>query len=169
MTIRSVMHAGLWLAIAAPALTAAAAPAGQGMAPMRFLAGTWDCAGKFPASGKPIASTIRFDFDVGGEVLVKHHDDKPPGAYHAIENWVAKRDGGYAAAIVDAYSAVREFDTSGWHGNVLTWQSGPGIVPEQRFVYSRLGRDTFRLDWGVSKDGKTWTVGDTLTCKRRTA
>lgn len=115
----------LLLAVAVPAF--ATMPAGQGMRRMQFLVGAWDCAGRFVPSGKPIASTIRFNFDVGGKVLVKHHDDKPPKGYHAIEDWVAKRDGGYAAAIVDGYSGVREFDATGWKHDSLTWQSGAGI------------------------------------------
>lgn len=155
----------LLLAMAVPAF--ATMPAGQGMRRMQFLVGAWDCAGRFVSSGKPIASTIRFNFDVGGKVLVKHHDDKPPNGYHAIEDWVAKRDGGYAAAIVDGYSGVREFDATGWKHDSLTWQSGAGITPGQRFIYTRLGDDSFRVDWEVSRDGKSWKTGDTLTCKRR--
>lgn len=166
MTTRGVVCVGLLLAVASTAV--ATPPAGQGMAPMQFLAGTWDCSGKFPASGKSIASTIRFNLDVGGKLLVKHHDDKPPGSYHAIEDWVAKRDGGgYLAAIVDSYSGVREFVSSGWQGNALTWQSASGITPAQRFVYTRLDNDSFRLDWDYAKDGTRYVVGDTLTCTRR--
>lgn len=157
----------LLLAMAAPAFSMTPA-AGQAMRPMQFLVGTWDCAGRFPASGKPIASTIRFDFDLDGTVLVKHHDDKPPNGYHAVEDWVAKREGGgYVAAIVDSYSGVREFRSPGWKGGALTWQSAPGITPVQRFVYTRLDDGAFRLDWDYAKDGSNYVVGDTLACKRR--
>jgi hypothetical protein len=153
-----------------PAAMAAGTAPSSGIEAMNYFRGVWDCAGKFPASGKTIASTIRFNAAAGGKVLVGHQDDRPPNAYHAIETWMQKHGSdSFEAAIVDGYSGVREFNSAGWRDKTLTWQSGAGITPDQRFVYTKMDGNTCRLDWGVSNNGSHYHVGDTLTCKRRTS
>lgn len=170
MTIRSVTRRHgryLWLAIVPALAFGASASSSQGIATMDYFIGTWDCAGHFPASGKAIASTIRFDRDPAVKAVVKHHDDRPPFNYHATELWVYQPPAGsFSAAIADNFGAIREFRSGGWKGGELTWQSA-GVEPAQRFVYRMLDGGTLRLDWDVSKDGTRYAVGDTLTCKRR--
>ena len=150
------------------ACAAGAATPLQGMASMGYFMGAWICAGVFPSNGRAIASTIRFGRELGGKAIIKHHDDRAPSIYHAIELWVEQaKDGAFNAAIADNFGGVRQFRSNGWMGDDLTWQSAAGITPIQRFVYHRVDRDTFRLDWDVSKDGRNYKTGDTLTCKRR--
>jgi len=148
---------------------AAAAPQ-RSMAAMDYFAGRWDCAGSFPATGKTIASTIRFDRDLDGKVMVKHHDDLPPAGYHAIEIWMPQPDGhGFREVIADNFGGLRTYHSDGWKGGTLSWQGAADIEPSQRFVYAKVDRETFRLDWDVSKDRMHYKLGDTLTCKRRSA
>ena len=151
---------------AMPATASVAAPDAR----MDYFLGTWNCAGSFPATGKAIASTLRFERDLGGEAMVKHHDDVPPAGYHAIEVWLARGDGHSSRAVIaDNFGGVREFRSDGWNGNTLSWQGAADVAPAQRFVYVEIDGDTFRLDWDTSKDGAHYKVGDTLTCKRRPA
>ena len=157
----------LVLAIIPTLALSASATSSQGMSAMDYFTGTWDCAGQFPSSGKAIASTIRFDRDASVKTIIKHHDDRPPSGYHAMELWVYQPgSGAFSAAIADNFGGLREFHSAGWRGDELTWQ-GIGVEPAQRFVYRRISDSAFRLDWDVSKDGTQYVVGDTLTCKRR--
>lgn len=149
-------------------LAADASSIASGMAAMDYFTGAWNCAGSFPSTGKTIASAIRFDPDLGGHAMVKHHDDVPPAVYHAIEVWLPHEDGhDFREVIVDNFGGLRHFHSDGWQSNTLIWQSAADVAPIQRFVYVRTDDNTFRLDWEVSKDGKDYKVGDTLTCKRR--
>ncbi|MBV8375334.1 MAG: hypothetical protein JO302_07460, partial [Candidatus Eremiobacteraeota bacterium] len=81
---------------------------------LAFFVGTWTCNGVFPSSGKTIASAMTFSGDLSGKALVKHHDDRPPSTYHAIEVWVySDSDKRYNAAIADNFGGVREFASPG--------------------------------------------------------
>jgi hypothetical protein len=139
-------------------------------APMRaldYFQGAWQCNGVFSASGKTIASRMRYAPDLQGTALVKHHDDiSPPALYHAIEIWgydaKARR---YHAAVLDNFGGLRRFASSGWQHDTLAWDSAPEIGPAQRFVYVRLDARRYRVDWQIDR-GKGLVVGDTLTCTR---
>lgn len=160
-------YRGLLLAMGPALAFGAPAPASNGIVTMNYFLGTWDCAGKFPSTGKAIASTIRFNRDSSVKAIVKRHDDRPPSPYHAMELWVYQpTTAAFSAAIADNFGGVREFHSTGWQGDELTWQSASGVSPIQRFVYHRIDAGTFRLDWDVSQDGSQYVVGDTLTCKR---
>lgn len=151
---------------ASPQVSATDAPAGMEL--LSYFAGPWTCNGVFRASGKTIASTMRFESDLQGKVLLKYHDDtSPPALYHAIEVWTydAKANA-YNAAVVDNFGGVRDFTSPGWAGSNLVWTSGPSVKRLQQFAYTKVGSDTFTVDWRVSRDGKHYVVGDTLTCKR---
>jgi hypothetical protein len=145
----------------------AATTLGTPLAPLTYFLGAWQCSGSFPSSGKAIASTMRFESDLAGNAVVKHHDDLPPNAYHAIETWnYASADKRFNDAIADNYGGVRLFSTDGWHDGVLTWSSAAGVTPVQQFVYTRLSATSMRVDWQVSKDATHYTIGDTLTCTK---
>ncbi|RAP57996.1 hypothetical protein [Oleiagrimonas sp. MCCC 1A03011] len=122
----------------------------------------------FPSSGKHIASTMRFAFDLNGSVLVKHHADRPPASYRAIETWGydqgRKR---YSATVMDNFGGARRMWSDGWKGNVLRWMVDTGKQPAQQFVYVRVSKDVYRVDWKIDRSGHGLEVGDTLTCRRR--
>lgn len=144
-----------------------APPLNAALSDMAYFLGSWKCDGSFPSSGKTIASTMRFDADLAGNAVVKHHDDVAPSSYRAVEAWnydaTAKR---YNDAISDNFGGVRLFATDGWHDGVLTWSSAAAVKPAQQFVYTRLSPTSMRVDWQVSKDGTHYSIGDTLTCER---
>lgn len=152
------------------ALACGAAGATEPQAPihaMQSLLGGWRCDGVFPASGKTIASTMRFDIDLGGEAVLKHHDDIAPASYRAVEAWTYEPKGKqFNAAVVDNFGGTRRFSSSGWEGDTLAWTSAPEVQPAQKFIYVRKADGVLRVDWQVMRDGN-WVVGDTLTCKRQ--
>ena len=134
---------------------------------MQPLLGSWRCDGVFPASGKTIASTMRFDIDLGGAAVLKHHDDIAPANYRAVEGWTYDAKGKlFNAAIVDNFGGARRFSSGGWEGDTLTWASAPEVQPAQKFIYVRAANGPLRVDWQVMRDGN-YVVGDTLTCKRQ--
>lgn len=49
--------------------------------------GRRQCEGVFPATGKSIASTLKFEKDTASGALLKHHSDTPPNRYHTLELW----------------------------------------------------------------------------------
>lgn len=157
-------HLPLLLLLATTAASATEAPP---MQTLGYFQGAWHCDGRFPASGRTIASNMRYAFEMDGAALVKHHDDISPGAhYHAIETWgFDAKAGRYNAAILDSFGGVRRFASAGWQRDTLAWDSAPEVQPAQRFVYSRLGQDRYRVDWEIDR-GKGLVVGDTLTCER---
>ena len=153
--------------LAAGAASAVHAAPGSAGRPFDFFLGRWDCAGPF-ASGKPIASHMRYASDLAGQALVKHHDDVPPGSYRAIESWsLAPQAGTFAMAVLDNFGGARRFTSDGWHGRSLTWLGDSQVQPAQRFVYTRLDDRRYRVDWESARDGKAFVVGDTLTCVRQ--
>lgn len=131
------------------------------------LTGTWTCHGVFPASGKTIDSTIRFESDLAGKAMVKHHDDTSPKAdYHALEAWgYDAKAARYNAVILDSFGGARIFTTEGWRDGRLTWTSTPEVTPAQRFIYVRMPQNHLRIDWELERGGKL-VVGDTLDCAR---
>jgi hypothetical protein len=151
-------------------LLAATSAAGADVPPMRaldYFQGSWHCEGVFPASGRHIASRMRYARDLQGAALVKHHDDIAPASYRAIEAWGYDAKGGrYEAAILDSSGSARRFASLGWQRDALAWDSAAEVVPAQRFVYVRLDEQHYRVDWEISPEGKGFVVGDTLTCTR---
>jgi hypothetical protein len=134
---------------------------------MRYFVGHWDCAGRFPSSGRKIASTMRFRMDLDGRALVKHHADKPPAGYQAIEAWAYDaRDHRFQATVLDNGGGARTMLSEGWHGDTLVWTVRSPKKPTQQFVYVRLDDSHFRLDWMIARHGNALAVGDTLACRR---
>lgn len=83
----------------------ATSSAGAVESPMRaldYFQGSWRCEGVFPASGRHIASQMRYAGDLQGAALVKHHEDRAPASYRAIEAWGYDVKGGrYEAVVLD--------------------------------------------------------------------
>jgi len=136
-------------------------------ASLSYFLGRWECDGSFPASGKAISSTMRFESDLDGSAVLKHHDDVSPASYHAVEAWTYNAgQRHFAAAVTDNFGGIREFTSDGWSDGVLVWSSAPPITPAQQFVYTRLTGTSMRVDWQVAHNGPTYVVGDTLSCKK---
>jgi hypothetical protein len=139
------------------------------MRSLDYFVGDWSCAGVFPASGKSITSQMRYQHDLQGSALLKHHDDTlPPAVYHAVEAWgydgKAQR---FNATILDNFGGARRFHSVGWVKNEWAWVSEAELQPAQRFVYVRLDEQHYRVDWQVARNATDFVVGDTLTCKRQ--
>jgi hypothetical protein len=153
--------AGLALAILAGAVRAQPlTEAGS----LRVFEGRWACAGTF-ASGKPIASTLSAAWDAPSQALVLHQDDRPPGAFHALELWGAHGASGFRATISDAYSGIRWLDSPGWADDRLTWTRTEADRPAERFVFSRPRDGAFTIDWSRADKTGALVPGDSLTCK----
>ena len=157
-----------WWAIALIATSALGAGSAQATEPasLAWFAGSWHCAGKFESNGKPIEARLRFDWDDAAKALVKHHDDEPPNAFHAVELWGAAGTQ-LASTIVDAYSGTRVFSSDGWTQGSLTWTRMVDARPVERFTYVRESQDRMRVDWSTSRDGLRFRLGDTLSCERQ--
>jgi hypothetical protein len=154
---------------APPVLASKAVPAGKGaLGDVASFSGRWSCSGHF-SNGAAITSDVRFDVDLAGQALVKHHDDtSPPAHYRAVEVWAAQPDKHrILATITDVTGGVRQFSAPEQGADKkLTFTSEPPVVPRQRFVYTPVDDATLQIDWLVAGKGDTWKTGDTLTCKR---
>lgn len=148
--------------------TVAVQAADNGTRALDYFRGTWECAGVFPASGRHIASRMRFTEALDGTALVKRHRDKAPGRYRALEVWgydtVHHR---YSATVFDNGGGARLMHSRGWRKGVLTWTVAGQGRTAQRFVYAKIDAGAFRVDWRVARDGTHYVTGDTLTCHRR--
>jgi hypothetical protein len=90
---------------------------------------------------------MRFESDLGGAAVLKHHDDVSPASYHAVEAWAySANEHHFTAAVTDNFGGVREFTSDGWSNDVLTWSSAPPISPAQQFIYTRLTGTSMRVD-----------------------
>ncbi|HEV2621384.1 MAG TPA: hypothetical protein VGU65_04750 [Frateuria sp.] len=149
------------------AATSAGAVESPPMRALDYFQGSWRCEGVFPASGRHIASRMRYAGDLQGAALVKHHEDMAPASYRALEAWGYDAKGGrYEAVALDNFGGTRRFASAGWQHDRLAWNSATEVVPAQRFVYVRLDGQHYRVDWEINRDGKGFAVGDTLTCTR---
>jgi hypothetical protein len=134
---------------------------------LSWFAGAWKCEGVFPSTGERLSASMRFERDLQGAVLVKHHDDAAAPFYRALETWAySAEDKRYNAAVADNFGGVRDFTSLGWEGDTLSWTSAPSVQQRQQFVYVKSDPNTFRVDWRVAVKGKGYAVGDTLTCRR---
>jgi hypothetical protein len=136
--------------------------------PLAFFVGSWECAGEFTASKKPVAAHLGVSADLEGAWLSLRWDDRAPGQFHALELWgfdaAAKR---FVNLIFDNFGGVRRFSSPGWGGSSLVWtaEAASGAVPGERFVFERKTDRQLTVTWQVRKLGADWTTGDQLTCR----
>jgi hypothetical protein len=127
--------------------------------------GNWSCKGNFTSNGAPIAGDLSIQQDERSGALIVRHDDTPPGAYHALEIWMANKGGnGARAAISDKYSGMRWFESPGWVGNGVTWTRFEGGIAAEQFAYEFRG-DAMQVQWSIARNG-AMKLGDTLLCRR---
>ena len=135
----------------------------QGADLARFV-GHWSCKGNF-SNGAPIAAELSIEAHAPSGALIVHHDDVPPGGYHALEVWMPNKTGaGFRAALSDKFSGMRWFESTGWAGDVLTWVRTENGVPGEQFAYE-FKANTLQVQWSIAKAG-AMKVGDTIACNR---
>jgi hypothetical protein len=129
-----------------------------------YFTGRWHCAGAF-ASGKPIASTATFAPDLEDHWLAYHHDDTPPNRYHALSLWGTDAQTKRLVSVIhDNFGGVRTFVSPGWDGHTVVFTDD---ADHARFTYTADSIAAFRMRYEASRDsGRTWTLGDSLTCAR---
>lgn len=151
--------------LAAAAMLVPARATDDPLAPLQFFAGTWSCAGTF-ASGTPIASSERFEGDIAGTALVKHHADVPPGRYVALELWsYDAANARYRAVVEDDFGGVRIFTSPGWTETRIVWTfADPALV--QSFTYEKQSDDAYVVTYRTQKQDGQPRLVDTLTCRR---
>jgi hypothetical protein len=107
---------------------------------LRKFVGNWSCKGSFISNGVPITANLSIQFDERSGALMVRHDDVPPGAYHALEVWMANKAGaGARAAISDHYSGMRWFESPGLAGSKLIWTRLENGVAAEQFAYEFRG------------------------------
>ena len=155
------------------ASAAASAPFAFAKAPATIgdfqrLEGQWSCKGHFISSGKPISSQLKFERDAGTGALIVRHDDRAPGRYHALELWSSgNAQEGMRAAIADAHSGMRWFDSAGWDGSTLTWTRRENDREVEQFAYRMNPGGSLSVDWSVSRGDSPIALGDTITCAKQ--
>jgi hypothetical protein len=131
---------------------------------LAYFVGPWHCAGQFTRTGKPIEADLRGELAADDRWLILHHDDRPPGPFHAIGTWFHDRTG-WIANLADSTGGVRRFRADGWHGNELTWDHTGTDVIDERFVYRRLDDASFEVAYDRHA-ADAWQRVDALTCRR---
>jgi hypothetical protein len=138
------------------------------------FSGTWNCEGAM-GNGKAHKSTFSGATILDGKWIELTEQDIEPAT-------------GYVAKYLIGYDSQRgrlvEFDANnfgaatyssddGWNNRVLTMtseisQDAKAPYAANRFLYSITDKDTFTVDWQVSKTTTLeWKSGDHLVCKRR--
>jgi hypothetical protein len=158
---------------------AAAQPSGHPLSPLpaggfRFD-GTWDCTGTF-RNGEIHKAVFTGTMILDGKWLeLTEHDVSPATGY------LAKYLIGYdpqAKHLVEFGAnnfgaATYTSDEEGWRNGVLVMNSAVSTDEKapyavNRFVYSVADKDTFTVDWEISKTNTlNWMRSDHLICVRR--
>jgi len=137
--------------------------------PLSFFVGEWNCEGEFVASKKPIAAHITIAPDLDGSWLVFRWDDKAPNRFHAMELWgFDKTTNHFTNFIYDNFGGARQFNSSGWDADTLTWTGNMLASPpaaNERFVMERKSPKEFVISYDTRKPPQAdWATGDRLTC-----
>ena len=164
-----------WAAVGAAACTAlaivGASMVRQPPAPPRldgdelsYFVGPWHCAGQFARTGKPIEADLRGELAIADRWLLLHHDDQPPGAYHALGAWY-RTPTAWIATIADSSGGVRRYRSDGWRDRDLIWEHSDAAIADDRFLYHRVDDTTFEVGYD-RRASDAWQRVDTLTCHR---
>jgi hypothetical protein len=137
--------------------------------PLAFFAGVWICAGKFAKDGKSIDSQETFTATLDGQWLEMRHEDRPPYHFDALELWGYDQGSRqFTAYVFDNVPGARHFSSSGWLDGRFTWtDTEPAQGVTDRFVFQRKDQGSYKVTYAITRDGKTWSTGDTLLCRRR--
>jgi len=137
------------------------------MRSLAFFIGSWHCDGKFTSSGKSISANLVFEPILDGKFLLFKHDDEPPFNYHAWSEWswdVNTRE--FVSSLQDITSGTRLFHSPGWADQTFVWSGGNiPTLSDQRFVFVRLDKRSFRLSYSYKKTDVCLVV-DASSCSR---
>jgi len=95
------------------------------------------------------------------------HEDISPNRYKAISMWgIDKSKKDFSADIFDNFHGHRVFaGAREENGTIILLHKDtiPGKpVRFQRFSYTKLADDRFKMAYELSKDGSNWILGDSL-------
>lgn len=134
--------------------------------PFAGLDGHWRCEGRLVRSGKPIASQLAIATDRASGVLLVHHDDTAPMAYHDVEVWSADPDGhGLHAAVSDSFNGLRVFRSPLMQDGAIVFSRPDGANPVEQFRYTLKSPHDLQIDWSIARPGQPLKLGDTLHCR----
>jgi hypothetical protein len=134
-----------------------------------FFSGRWKGLGKF-ANGKKIEATVVFSPDLDGQWLSYRHTDIPPGKYKASGFWGIETDSSALVMILmDNFGGIRLFTSDGWTDGAITFKDSARLptaagraARQERFVFQRTSKTSFRMTYEFSIDGSSWSMGDYL-------
>jgi len=138
------------------------------------FSGTWDCEGAF-ANKQVHKSTYTGATILGGKWLELSEEDLQPATGYLAKYLIGYDPQQKKLVEFDAnnFGAAVYSSDEGWQNNTLTMTSPISQDPKapyaaNRFVFSITGKDTFSIDWQISKKiPLEWITADHLGCNRR--
>ena len=136
--------------------------------------GTWDCDGAFH-NAKVHKAVFTGTLILGSKWLELTEQDVEPATGYLAKYLIGYDSQQKHLVEFDAnnFGAATYTSEQGWQNDVLTMispvsQDAKMPYAANRFLYSITGKDSFTVDWQVSKTADlNWTPADHLTCKRR--
>jgi hypothetical protein len=135
-----------------------------------FYSGDWSGRGQF-ASGRPIEADVSFRPELDGQWLQYRHTDRAPNSYKALGMWgIESATRKLTMTLNDSGGGARTFTSDGWTGGALTFARTVSNEPlrEERFVFTRLSDNSFRMAYEVHVAPQEWRMVDTLVFDRVT-
>jgi hypothetical protein len=134
-----------------------------------FFTGEWSGRGQF-ASGRPIEADVSFHPELDGQWLQYRHTDRAPNSYKALGMWgIENSSRKLVMTLNDSGGGARTFTSGGWgDGSVIfvrTISTDP--LREERFVFRRIGDQSFHMAYEVHAGEQPWRMIDQLTFERR--
>lgn len=136
-----------------------------------YFSGSWSGQGQFTRTGKALASTYRFTPAYDGEALSVEHVELPPATFAWLGLMTLDgRSGDLVLMMASNHGGGgRLMRSKGWDGDTLTFEAAElqAAFARERLTFHRLGPDTFRAAYEMSRDnGQTWRTGDEQTFTR---
>jgi hypothetical protein len=140
------------------------------------LTGTWDCEGAF-RNAQVHKSVFTGATILDGKWLEITEKDIQPATGYVAKYLIGYDSQQKVLVEFDAnnFGAATYTSSDGWQNRVLTMtspisQDAKASYAANRFQYSIAGRDTFTVDWQISKTAALdWVQSDHLVCKRKSA
>jgi hypothetical protein len=136
--------------------------------------GTWDCEGTF-RNNQVHKSIFSGAVILGGKWLEMTEQDTQPATGYLAKYLIGYDSQQKHLVEFDAnnFGAATYSSEEGWQNRALTMtssvsQDAKAAYVANRFVYSITGKDTFTVDWQISRTAPlNWIPADHLVCKRR--
>jgi hypothetical protein len=136
--------------------------------------GSWDCEGSFRNNQAHKSSYTGAVILDGKWIELTEQDRQPATGY--IAKYLIGYDGQQKQLVefdANNFGAAVYSSRDGWKDAILTMTSAVTNDPKasyaaNRFLYSITGKDTFTVDWQISKTSAIdWIQSDHLACQRR--